>query len=127
MEFVAGDDLAERMQRGPLPLDEAVAIARQVAAALDAAQESGNRRRCHRGQTGRSRRRGDFMKVAINRSGGDLKIGTAQKLFDWNGAWAPFYHVVDSQRGITAVGSSNVSEVASISIVQNWFAEFAEK
>ena len=39
MELVEGDDLAERLTRGPIPLDEALAIAKQVAEALEAAHE----------------------------------------------------------------------------------------
>src|SRR5580765_7470297 len=34
MELVEGDDLSQRMARGPLPLDEALPIARQIAEAL---------------------------------------------------------------------------------------------
>jgi eukaryotic-like serine/threonine-protein kinase len=41
MEFVDGEDLAERLARGALPLDEALAVARQVADALEAAHEQG--------------------------------------------------------------------------------------
>ena len=41
MEFVEGDTLAERIARGPLAVDEAVAIARRIADALDAAHERG--------------------------------------------------------------------------------------
>ncbi len=41
MELVAGETLAERIARGPLRTSEAVAIARQVAAALDSAHEKG--------------------------------------------------------------------------------------
>ncbi len=41
MEFVAGEDLAERLKRGPIPVDEAIAIARQVAEALEEAHEKG--------------------------------------------------------------------------------------
>ena len=41
MELVEGEDLAERLKRGPLPLDEALAIARQIAEALEAAHEKG--------------------------------------------------------------------------------------
>jgi Tol biopolymer transport system component len=41
MELAEGADLARRLQRGPLPLDEALAIARQVAEALEAAHAKG--------------------------------------------------------------------------------------
>jgi eukaryotic-like serine/threonine-protein kinase len=41
MELVEGEDLAAILARGPLPLDEALAIARQVADALEAAHERG--------------------------------------------------------------------------------------
>ena len=38
---VEGEDLAPRIARGPIPIDEAIAIARQIADALDAAHERG--------------------------------------------------------------------------------------
>ena len=41
MEFVDGEDLSKRIARGPVPLDEALPIARQIAAALEAAHERG--------------------------------------------------------------------------------------
>jgi serine/threonine-protein kinase len=41
MEFVEGEDLARRLERGPLPLREALSIARQIADALGAAHEQG--------------------------------------------------------------------------------------
>jgi Tol biopolymer transport system component len=41
MELVLGDDLSRRIARGPLPLDEALDAARQVAAGLHAAHETG--------------------------------------------------------------------------------------
>jgi serine/threonine protein kinase len=41
MELVDGEDLSVRLARGPLPLDEALTIARQVAEALDAAHDCG--------------------------------------------------------------------------------------
>ncbi len=41
MELVEGEDLSERISRGPIPLDEAVPIARQIAEALEAAHERG--------------------------------------------------------------------------------------
>ena len=41
MEVVEGEDLAERLKRGAIPLDEALAIARQIAEALEEAHEHG--------------------------------------------------------------------------------------
>jgi len=41
MELVEGDDLAAIVARGPVPVDEALAIARQIAEALEAAHERG--------------------------------------------------------------------------------------
>jgi len=41
MELVEGEDLAERLKRGAIPVDEAVAIAKQVAGALEEAHEKG--------------------------------------------------------------------------------------
>jgi len=41
MELVEGEDLAQRIARGPMPIDEALPIARQVADALEAAHEQG--------------------------------------------------------------------------------------
>jgi len=41
MEFVDGETLAERIARGPIPLDEAVGIAKQIAEGLAAAHQQG--------------------------------------------------------------------------------------
>ena len=41
MELVEGEDLARRLTRGPIPLDEALPIAKQIAEALEAAHEQG--------------------------------------------------------------------------------------
>src|SRR5262245_48313237 len=41
MELVVGPTLADRIAQGPLPVDEALSIARQIADALDAAHEQG--------------------------------------------------------------------------------------
>jgi serine/threonine protein kinase len=41
LELVEGETLAERIARGPIPVDEALDIARQIADALEAAHEKG--------------------------------------------------------------------------------------
>lgn len=41
MELVAGEDLSASLSNGPLPLDEAVGICRQIAEGLEAAHEAG--------------------------------------------------------------------------------------
>src|SRR5260370_11093532 len=41
LELVEGDTLAERLRRGPIPVTDALAIARQIAEALESAHERG--------------------------------------------------------------------------------------
>jgi serine/threonine protein kinase len=41
LELVEGEDLAERLKRGALPVDEAMAVAKQIAEALEGAHEKG--------------------------------------------------------------------------------------
>ena len=41
LELVEGDTLADRIARGPLPVDEAISIAQQITDALEAAHEQG--------------------------------------------------------------------------------------
>ena len=41
MELVEGPTLADRIAQGPMPLDEALPIAKQIADALEAAHEQG--------------------------------------------------------------------------------------
>ncbi|HXH28315.1 MAG TPA: serine/threonine-protein kinase, partial [Candidatus Polarisedimenticolia bacterium] len=41
MELAEGEDLAERLERGAIPVEESLAIARQLAAALEEAHERG--------------------------------------------------------------------------------------
>jgi serine/threonine protein kinase len=48
LELVDGETLAERLSAGPLSIDEALPIARQIAQALEAAHEQGIVRRTRR-------------------------------------------------------------------------------
>ena len=41
MELVPGETLADRIKRGPIPIEEALTIAQQIAEALEAAHEQG--------------------------------------------------------------------------------------
>jgi eukaryotic-like serine/threonine-protein kinase len=41
MELVEGETLQDRLQRGPIPVDEALPIARQIAEAVEIAHEKG--------------------------------------------------------------------------------------
>jgi eukaryotic-like serine/threonine-protein kinase len=41
MELVEGETLADRIARGPIPIDEALPVAKQIAEALEAAHEHG--------------------------------------------------------------------------------------
>ncbi|MFM9958525.1 MAG: protein kinase domain-containing protein [Phycisphaerales bacterium] len=41
LEYIEGETLAERLTRGPIPLDESLAIAKQIAEALEAAHDKG--------------------------------------------------------------------------------------
>src|SRR5262245_65030804 len=41
LELVEGEDLSERLARGPVPLDEALSIAKQIAEALEEAHGQG--------------------------------------------------------------------------------------
>ena len=41
LELIEGPTLADRIKRGPIPLDEALSIAKQIAEALEAAHEAG--------------------------------------------------------------------------------------
>jgi len=41
MELVSGSELTERMKQGPIPVDETLSIARQLAAGLESAHENG--------------------------------------------------------------------------------------
>ena len=65
-----------------------------------------------------------MMSVPVT-NGDEVKVGLPRQLFDWGGAWAPFYDFApDGKRGITALPLENAAPLASISIVQNWWREF---
>jgi hypothetical protein len=48
MELVEGPTLADRIGQGPIPIDEALAIAKQIAEALEAAHEPAPASSCER-------------------------------------------------------------------------------
>jgi serine/threonine protein kinase len=58
MELVEGSTLADRIAQGPIPIDEALPIARQIADALEAAHEQGIIHRDLKPQISRSARMG---------------------------------------------------------------------
>src|SRR5438046_3328748 len=41
MELIEGEDLSQRLARGPIPIEEALPMAKQIAEALEAAHEQG--------------------------------------------------------------------------------------
>ena len=41
MELVEGEDLSTRTSRGPMPFEDVIGIARQIAEALEAAHDQG--------------------------------------------------------------------------------------
>jgi eukaryotic-like serine/threonine-protein kinase len=69
---------------------------------------------------------GDFMSVPVS-GASDPSIGRAQRLFEWNSGWAPFYELTpDGKSGITAMPlSKTTTGMAALSLVQNWHLEFA--
>jgi serine/threonine protein kinase len=48
LELVEGETLADRIARGPVPIDEALQIAKSICEALEAAHEQGIVHRAHR-------------------------------------------------------------------------------
>jgi hypothetical protein len=93
LELVEGEDLAERIARGPIPLDEALPIARQIAEALEAAHDHGI---IHR----------DLKPANIKvRADGTVKV------LDFGLAKA-----IDSGSGLGAPGSGNAANSPTLSI-----------
>ena len=70
MELVEGPTLADRIARGPIPLDEALPIAKQIAEALEAAHEQGIIHRDLRKHMGRRERSGGGWQTVGRMRGG---------------------------------------------------------
>jgi serine/threonine protein kinase len=100
MELVPGEELAQRIARGPMPLSEALPIARQIADALAAAHEQGI---IHR----------DLKPANIKvRDDGAVKVldfGLAKAIGDLSGSFRPqpdptLSPTITSPLGMTALG-----------------------
>jgi hypothetical protein len=72
MEYVEGETLATRLAKGPLPVDHAIAVATQIAAALDGAHRAGI---VHRDLTPAN--------VMLTKAGPDLRWPVHVKLLDF--------------------------------------------
>ena len=75
LELVEGPTLADRLARGPLPIAEALAIARQVAEALDAAHE--------KGIVHRDLKPGNIVLQGATTASGPLSSDTRAKVLDF--------------------------------------------
>jgi len=75
LELVEGPTLADRLARGPLPIAEALAIARQLAEALDAAHE--------KGIVHRDLKPGNIVLQGATTASGPLSSDTRAKLLDF--------------------------------------------
>jgi serine/threonine-protein kinase len=105
LEFVDGDTLADRIAQGPIPLDEALPIARQIAEALEAAHDQGIIHRDLKPANVKVRPDGmvkvlDFGLAKLNEPG----LGTRNPGFD--DAKAPLSHspTITSPAPLTGVG-----------------------
>ena len=75
LELVEGPTLADRLARGPLPIAEALAIARQLAEALDAAHE--------KGIVHRDLKPGNIVLQGATTASGPLSSDTRAKVLDF--------------------------------------------
>jgi len=103
LEFVPGQDLAQRLKTGPLPIEEALEIARQVAAGLEAAQECGIIHRDIKPANIRITPEGK-VKVLDFGLGKSSQIETAVATAD--GSNSPTVTVVDSTRSGVILGTA---------------------
>jgi Tol biopolymer transport system component len=68
---------------------------------------------------------GDLISVPVTLVA-DVTIGRPRKLFEWGSGWMLFYELApDGTRGIAAVPVGEANDLSSLSLVQNWHAEFA--
>ena len=131
MELVEGEDLAQRITRGAIPLDEALQIAKQIAEALEAAHEQGI---IHRDlKPANIKVRPDaLMSVRVER-GTTWTAGTPAKLIDgpYYGGTLPniprTYDVSpDGKRFLMIKEAGSLDQTpapTSIVVVQNWLEE----
>ncbi len=96
MEYLEGQSLAERLQKGALPLDQALRYAVQIAEALDLAH--------HQGVTHRDLKPGNIM---LTRSGSKLlDFGLARmRATQASGSWNPFSASETVSRDATVKGA----------------------
>ena len=135
MELVTGPTLADRIAEGPIPADEALAIARQVADALEAAH---GRQIVHRDLKPANIKLRDDGTVRVLDFGiskpvdatGDFSFGASVELFSepfWfaTDIAAASYDVASDGRFlmIQPLSDSAGSQDSKIVIVQNWFEE----
>ncbi len=97
MEYLEGQTLAERLQKGPLPLDEALRYSIQIASALDLAHVQG--------LTHRDLKPGNIM---LTRSGAkllDFGLAKMRGAEPSAGAWDPFSELQTVSKELTAKGT----------------------
>jgi len=77
LELVEGPTLAERIQKGPIPVEEALPLARQIAEALEAGHEARVIHRDLKPANGQRGRRGQGVGLRLAKAfGGDAPNGT---------------------------------------------------
>ena len=111
LELVEGPTLADRIAQGPIPLDEALPIAKQIAEALAAAHEAG------------------VMKVETDT---EFVAGRSELLFE-----APYYRdnfdnpsydvSLDGEQFLMVQPAGLGDETAGFTIVLNWHQELLER
>ena len=113
MELVDGEDLSQIVARGPLPLDQAFPIARQIAEALEAAHEAGI---IHRGLKPANRRQ--------RRACSTTQRSNAPRASRVKTSSFPSGDTTGASRGgqefIVSGAPSEQNRPGSLLIVQNW-------